>query len=581
MAFENFTVSIVSFPSFEGVDFTIENPKAVLQIIPNPGYMVLPTDFAAVSPLPNFVSSVVFTGTGGGSNVECTITYTEPSIMPANDVLVAVCATGFATLFPVTINGEIIACEEANTTNQFPTTYSVAGVEDVEELIHFSTVFANSGFYFATIPTMAVTIGNPSSYSITTFESTNSENQVISVAFYVRYSFPYPSVTGDKICLTAIGTPIYNPPVEIQSYSLPLNNPTLRQEGQTSNLTLNGIEGAQWNFQTLNSGGTIISNDAGTIDQTGTVDVVIVFPQVTSDEVYTLTLTGDLASSFDTSAGQPSVITIYQYVDTDLRFAFSSTDSRIVVGTPGIKTFSPFQEVAATQSYETQASSTEPIVLSSQPLLTDWSGGGGDYYPSDLTYNTEVVKAVFTIDNNNTGGLSTIKAQLIVDIDQVGTPDLSRILNLDNYVEQNNLTAISLHPGSNSGDACCVNSASTFFIDSSETFSTATVILLSDGVTAAPDQLYRSGSEYREQSGGALLAGSTTCSACRTAVSACFSSTSEQVCCGTSTSVIIYIDTGYNFNNAPDFYANQSDNTIAPTGYYSKTSGTCSNQNPQ
>ena len=34
----NFTVNIVTFPAFEGVDFTIENPTATLLLVPNQGY---------------------------------------------------------------------------------------------------------------------------------------------------------------------------------------------------------------------------------------------------------------------------------------------------------------------------------------------------------------------------------------------------------------------------------------------------------------------------------------------------------------------------------------------------------------
>ena len=106
ISIDNFTVTVISFPEFVGADWTLDNPQAVLQLTPNAGYQILAQNFSATNPLPTYVSSVSFLQ--DGTNILCTITYTQPSIMPAQDVFIDVCFEGLASpIDTITVNGEI------------------------------------------------------------------------------------------------------------------------------------------------------------------------------------------------------------------------------------------------------------------------------------------------------------------------------------------------------------------------------------------------------------------------------------------------------------------------------------------
>ena len=41
ISIDNFTVTVISFPEFVGADWTLDNPQAVLQLTPNPGYQIV------------------------------------------------------------------------------------------------------------------------------------------------------------------------------------------------------------------------------------------------------------------------------------------------------------------------------------------------------------------------------------------------------------------------------------------------------------------------------------------------------------------------------------------------------------
>jgi hypothetical protein len=82
---------------------------------------------------------------------------------------------------------------------------------------------------------------------------------------------------------------------------------------------------------------------------------------------------------------------------------------------------------------------------------------------------------------------------------------------------------------------------------------------------------------YRQQTGSSLLA-STPCSSCFQALSLCFSSVDANgVCCGTSSSVTVYIGSQETFATASNLYATSSlgAGALATAGFYSDDSGTC------
>ena len=484
---DNFTVTIVSFPVAAGADFSISNPTAVLLLEPLVGYAINASNFTATSPLPNYVSGVVFTQSG--ANIECTITYLSPSIMPTANVFVDVCATGYAEEAGVTVSGTFNQCGVTNTSLPTPgqgaVAYSGSGNFGESLMVYTQTVTSTSGFYFETMPILAVTTGNINDYAISSTKTYNPAGQLTQVVFKVTYTFTDVSASGDSLCLTANASEIYNPTVEITSYTYPYS--TFDQGGQTTSFTVFGITGADYALNVTTSGGTSIYSTSGIISSTGSATLSITIPSVSAEECYTFTLTGDLAASFDTSAGQPSFFTMCQFVETTLDFNFVTTLSNITVVSNTSRSFIPFSiQPTVPYSYTVVASSSEPIILISTPPVTAWTNQGGGYTPSDPTYN-QVVNPSSTYVIDNVSVPRTLTANLLVTVNQAGSIDMTSILDLDTYVEA--LTPIQLYYGTVAEAACCVGIIGNYILKGGSTFLTATSILNSDG-TAIIDGYY-------------------------------------------------------------------------------------------
>lgn len=483
----NFTINIVTFPAFEGVDFTIENPTATLLLVPNQGYTLTASNFTATNPLPSYVNSVLFTQ--AGLNVTCVITYNSPSIMPGADVFIDVCSSGFAEESLITVSGSVIDCGIQNTTQPgvgvLPLAYNGGGVFGSNSTVITQTVAADTGYYFESAPVLSLSIGNLSNYTITNVKTYNASNQLIQVVFTVTYTFPAKSITGDKFCLTAKAFEIYSPSVEILSYSF--NTAPVDGGTTTRSFTINGIEGAQWALTaTITPPGNInIVSTSGIIDSTGLAVVTVIFPATTVNTAITFTLTGDLAPSFDTAGGQPSVFTIYQYLESTLSFVFSSSASHVTVGAADVRTYLPYSN-RQTHQYTVEATSNQNFAFDIEPPLSGWSNQNlaspnGDNYVQSV--NTQSI----AIDNLTTP--KTLVATLSVTVGFAGVVDMISTLNLDNYLT-GALVPVSLYFGATAQDACCTGTLGNYFVASGETFSSAVAVLLADG-TPAPDGFYK------------------------------------------------------------------------------------------
>ena len=483
MAFDNFTVNIVSFPETAGVDWTLDNPSIVLTLVPDAGYSISAANFSATTPLPNYVSSVIFTQ--NGSNIDCVINYTVPSVMPSVDVLVSLCATGFAEATAVTVSGTIKDCGTSNIglpkAGDLPTSYSGSGSWDSSQTVFTQSVIPLTGYFFQTEPILALSIGNPSDYTITNVKTYDSDNQLIQIVFTVVYKFPVANVTGDEICLTANAIPVYDPSVLITAYKF--NTSPISAGSVTRSFTIYGIEGANFALTAEYTPGNVnIVNTSGTIDSTGISVVNVVFPASSVNRVYTFTLTGNLASTFDTNAGQTSTPIVYQYIQSTLGFVFSSSDSAITVGAADSRSYLPYSTNQA-HTYTVSATSTGSFVLLNEN--GNWSNQALGNQPTE--YNQSVVSQSFTI--NNLASPSTLTASVLVDVAFAGTADLISTLNLDNVL-QGTLVPLTLNYGLSSTIACCSGVQGNFFVASGQTFLTATSILDASGNPAA-DGFYK------------------------------------------------------------------------------------------
>ena len=363
----NYTVTEVSFLETAGVDFSIDQPSVTLLLTPNQGFTLNLSDFTVVTPLPNYVSSVVFSEGIAAGTLNCLITYLQPSIMPFVDVLIDVCSTGSAVFIGYNISGTISQCDVSNTkipvSSDPPVQYSGTGFYNTTTTFATYVVIANTTYYYPTAPTLSVVVGNPSDYSITAVNTLDSQGRITETTFTIQYTFPAIDVSSDNICLVANAVSIYNPQVKINSYSF-APGAAVDQDGQTTDFIINGIEGANWTLNVLSSNLVNIVNTSGVIDSTGTFTIPIPFPSTLIDQTWTITLAGgDLSSSFDTPNGQPSVIVLNQYIDTTLGFAFTSTNSGITVGSATTLTFPPYaQQYQSPFQYIVTATSTNDVV---------------------------------------------------------------------------------------------------------------------------------------------------------------------------------------------------------------------------
>jgi hypothetical protein len=367
----------------------------------------------------------------------------------------------------VSVSGNLVQSNVANTSNPIPganpLAYNESGSLGEAKTVLTQSVVANTGFYFYTEPSISVSIGVISNYAISNVKTYNTEGLLIQVDFTISYTFPANSAVDDILILQATALSIYVTPIEIQSYTFPIPSLGISSSGASIPYTIYGGIGAAWVLNVVNSLGTVILNSSGVISSQGIANNTIVFPSSSVEEVYTVTLTGDLASSFDTVSGQPSVVTVNQYVGTSLGFGFEFTRQAPVsndmtytvvedcgnacvslqlsaseaigfigVSSPALKPFTPMQVYSNVETYTVTGSSATDITLANPlPSPADWTNQGGGYAPIDLTYNMYVDSFSLTVDN--TVSPKTITAVVQVVIDQAGTPDLNSYLNLNTF----------------------------------------------------------------------------------------------------------------------------------------------------
>tara|TARA_B110000902_G_scaffold156394_1_gene179349 strand:+ start:1855 stop:3159 length:1305 start_codon:yes stop_codon:yes gene_type:complete len=433
MAFDNFTVNVVSFPETAGNDWTLDNPQVILNITPNAGYSIDANNFSAISTLPSYVSNVTFTQ--NGVNIDCIIVYNSPSIMPPVDVVIALCIQGYATETPIIIIGTTKSGGLTNVSipvpGDFPISFNGSGEWDSSLTVFTQAVVASTGYYFQTMPNLAIAKGNLSEYTVTNIKTFDSENRLIQVVFSVSYKFPAGDVSGDEFVLTANAIQYYNPPVKIVSYRFNSQN-VIQQAGETRTFTIYGIEGANWDLRCNYTPGNIsIVNTSGIIDATGQAVVSVVFPATTNvNRTYNFALTGDLATNFNTANGQTSTPFVTQYIQSSLSLVFTSTDPAITEGPAVLRYYQPFG-LSLFATYTVTATSTQSFTVANNPPPgLEWTGQGTPVSPGDFMYSMQ--SQTFVV--NNLASPATLTATVVVEVVVPGSVSKTSTLDLDNVL---------------------------------------------------------------------------------------------------------------------------------------------------
>lgn len=433
MAFDNFTVNVVSFSETAGTDWTIANPSVLLTITPDAGYTIIAANFSPITPLPTYVSSVVFTQ--NGLNVDCVITYDSPSVMPSINVLISLCIQGYASETPIIIAG---TAESGGITNvsmpaagDLPLNFSSSGAWDTNATVFTQAIVALAGYYFPTTPTLSINQGNRKNYTVTSVESFDSENRLVQVTFSVSYKFPADNVSGDTLTLTANAVQYYSPPVKITGYQFNTQN-VIAQGGETRAFTIYGIAGANWNLQCVYTPGNVnIVNTSGTIDATGQAVVNVVFPATTNvNRTYNFALTGDLATSFNTANGQTSTPFVTQYIQSSLSLVFTTTSVHVTPGAAAVRYYLPYS-ASQTVVYTVTATSNQTFTIANDPPpALAWTGQDPPTPPQDFNYT--MISQTFEV--NNLSSPATLTATVVVNVNTPGSISKTSTLDLDNVL---------------------------------------------------------------------------------------------------------------------------------------------------
>ncbi len=455
--FQNYSISEVNFIESAGNDLGNSGSHFLL-VIPNTGYTVDVNNFT-VSNVPAEITN--YSLNQDGLNLRFNFDFTNGTIMPSNDIDFSLCIQGFAVEEQFTVQGSV----DITTTNSVPSPqiipYSESGSFGSSKNVFTQTIIADNGYYFPTAPTASLVIGSLSNYSISQSIGVDLNGNITAITFTVDYEFPDYSVTGDSIVITADAEELYNPTIEIQSYSI--SSSFLLISGETRPITIYGITGAAWQLEVIESiGGTTIGQFSGTIDSTGSVTEDIIFPASLVDVDYTFILTGDLASTFCTSfpyipclTGQPSVWQLYQYASQEVSFALTTTDPNITVSAPDDKSFNPTASPGLTL-YSVSASkpaSSSDFIFDTTPINTDWSNQDLDPPETDQT-----VQSPLSIAVDNSSDPKTLVIDLETNISTVGTQSLLSELNLDDFLFS--YTELTLCYALTEADLCCGTSES-------------------------------------------------------------------------------------------------------------------------
>ena len=427
---DNFTVSIVSFVEDTGKNVLIDHPTISLLITPNPGYSINAANFSGIDPLPQHVLSVEFFQSG--ANIECLVTFSSPFVMPDFDVFISLCLQGSSELSKYSIDG-IVNFNLNNTSIPAsippppPIPYHGSGDFGDTLVIFTQAVVPITGGYFPTEPTLVLTIGNTARYNITSTKIYNINGQLTQVNFTVSYTFGKSSVSGDVLTLTASATTVYNPAIEITGYTFSLAN--VLPTGDSRTCTINGIPGAAYNLVYTDILGGIVDTFSGIIGPSGYYQFSVLFPPTSINNYYTFVLTGDLASSFDTTAGQPSTWIVLQLLQSSLFFQVTSANPYINTSVAQGQAYTPGQALDLIVPYTFVITSTKYMQLLVNPTVSGWTLPTVVALPN-FNYDFEVISTSATI--NSTNDTLTLSMQAAISLS--GSVAYTSLLNIDDYI---------------------------------------------------------------------------------------------------------------------------------------------------
>lgn len=576
----NYTINSVQYTISENsiiVDEIGQN-YIELTITPNSNYTVTASDFSLATPAnPTYVTSVVFTQSG--LNVLVTINLVTTALMPSENLDLGICISGSARPEELTINGIYNTSVGVETTPANETGVAYNGTGDQGDLITLftKTFTANSGFYITTT-NVEVTQGDAGNYSFEEVPVYNAEGYMTSTTYTVKYLFPSASVSGDVINFTLRdkALPAVQPDVVTSYTELPLY---VAPGGENVVWTLFGQPGAEYSATMTDGTQTITISTNQAISTNGQYVDLIEFPEYTGSTyaTWTITLSGDLQNPFL----QPTSIIVYQYAPIEITVTASSSNNLIYTPYPG-------------GSYQANGVFAVQALQFPQLPLVYSLGGTISVNTGSISFVDEPHFGIFTEKEYNptavvNGAVSNSSTLVIQDLTD-GPIDIgSRFLTKPPYaagidgnegyaiqeyeVTQINGNTITVTPNITIADEEFIEFyktngnivANNPVLDLQQISTTQITVNFDFELAATGD---------RDTTFTLELDNFINVSTMGQTLNLCYATTENDLCCGLSTPVTVFVASGETYNTASMFYMDASLTTPAADGFYSQNA-TC------
>jgi hypothetical protein len=427
----NFSVECFHSPSPVPVGEPIADYQSViLTLVPDEGYVIDAANFSVIVPLPDYVSSVVFSQSEQNpDNITCLVNLTPGAVMPDSDINIDLCISGRAEFVSYCVSGTVVWNKIAHVT---PVTlnnpYNLCGSYGQVSNVFTQAISADAGFYFEQAPTIQLTSGNINNYTVSTENVLDAQGNIITTVFTVNYTFTNENVTNDIWTINGEAKIIYVPTIEITSYNI--STAAFPAQGGFRYYTIYGAPGANWS---LNASDDILDTGlltpiefepifgasvSGTIGVDGFSPVGVKIPNVTSNASYTITISGDLQNPFS----QNETITLLQFTNTEVTYTASGTNL----------TVTPSYEVSGL-SYSQQ----QPNIVTNVAYTISSSIPGGIITIIDPVINTgrDISNSVtpniqFTVTGTNTTHVVTDASEVLNGMNFIGNTQFSNTISV-------------------------------------------------------------------------------------------------------------------------------------------------------
>ena len=394
----NFSVECFHSPTpvVEG-EPVLDYENSYLELIPDAGYVIDANNFSAITPLPDYVSSVTFfQSTQNANNVICEVQLIPGTVMPAGGIDINLCIAGSSATDNYCVEGTVSYSRVANvvpaTLNE---TYSLCGSFKETKNVFTQSVLATPGYYFATQPTISLTAGNSDRYTVTSSNVLDVDGNIVNTVFTVNYTFIDQDITGDAWEIEAVAQIIYVPTIEISNYTV--STAAFPSQGGFRYYTIFGDDGANWTLTAVGTNGinnilsidgsTYVNTLTGVLGANGLQEVLVFVPSSSIPQSFDLTISGDLSSPFI----QPTTVTIAQLANIIITYATTSPLGYLV--TPGSYTKTGFS-YASFLAPNRPTTSINWIVDSNDPATVLIKKPNVQYY--DYIQNNDFLTVVFT-----------------------------------------------------------------------------------------------------------------------------------------------------------------------------------------